>query len=109
MLTKCEMINVGGEQRLSLVYPEMSATEMETAVRQNRRRRYTSQPVHNQWERSFFALENRPPFTPPFTCLENVNMLFTCKLREVGLQLFCYYHEVKESVYVTSNYFGRCQ
>jgi hypothetical protein len=108
MLTKCEMINVGVEQRLSLVYPEMSATEMETALRQ-KRRRYTSQPVHNQWKCSFFALENRQLFTPPFTCLENVNKLFTCRLREVGLQLFCYYHEVKDSVYVTSNYFGRCQ
>jgi len=56
MLTKCEMINVGVEQRMSLVHPEMSATEMETALRQKRRRKYTSQPVHNHWKRSFFAL-----------------------------------------------------
>ena len=36
MLAKCELINVGVEQRLSLVHLEMSATEMETALRQKR-------------------------------------------------------------------------
>jgi hypothetical protein len=56
MLAKCEMIDVGVEQRLSLVHLEMPAIEMETALRQQRRRKYTSQPVHNHWKCSFFAL-----------------------------------------------------
>jgi hypothetical protein len=53
MLKKCEMINEGVEQRLSLVHPEMSVTGMETALRQKRRRNYTSQPVHNHWKIQF--------------------------------------------------------